>query len=186
MLLNRGRKLCERLSTYFLSVGGDGRRESETSHTHTADPGQEEAVTGLLYQLRNSKHCLQTAEARRGMARVLPQKGLQPLRETVGPPENFYCLRPHHLPQSCHSSPINQHTAPRGASPISPAAARIPEPVHLTRDEEDGPDNDDDSEHSPGDEQQNDSLIRASGFIFQCLKEKTKNYITQSPVMPFL
>lgn len=51
--------------------------------------------------------------------------------------------------------------------------------MHLTRDEKDGSNNHDDCEHQPSDEQQNDSLIRTAGFIFECFKRKTRNYITQ-------
>jgi hypothetical protein len=58
--------------------------------------------------------------------------------------------------------------------------------MHLTWDEKDGSNNHDDCEHQPGNEQQNDSLIRMAGFIFECFKEKTKNYVTQLQAMPFL
>lgn len=47
-------------------------------------------------------------------------------------------------------------------------------PMHLTWDEKDGSNNHNDCEHQPGDKQQNDSLIRMAGFIFECLKEKQR------------
>lgn len=72
-----------------------------------------------------------------------------------------------------HKSPVNQYTTPWDASPISPTAL-IPVPMQPTWYEKNGSNNDDDSEHRPGDEQQNDSLIRSSGFIFKCLKEKQR------------
>lgn len=89
------------------------------------------------------------------------------------------------LATSCHSSPKTQCTPLWDTGSPQPPA-RILVPMHLTWDEKDGSNNHDDCEHQPGNEQQNDSLIRMAGFIFECFKEKTKNYVTQLQAMPFL
>lgn len=72
-----------------------------------------------------------------------------------------------------HKSPASQYMTPRDASPISPTAL-ISVPMQPTWYEKNGSNNDDDSEHRACDEQQNDPLIRSSGFIFKCLKEKQR------------
>lgn len=44
----------------------------------------------------------------------------------------------------------------------------------LTRDEKDGANNHDECECQPGNQQQNDSLIRMAGLVFECLREKQR------------
>lgn len=72
-----------------------------------------------------------------------------------------------------HSSPKIQYTPPWDAGLPQPTAL-ILVPTHLTWDEKNGSNNHDDCEHQPSDEQQNDSLIRTAGFIFERLKGKQR------------